>query len=326
MAITLALWALYEFAGPQAWWAELLRYLPYPLYLAPAALALAASLQLGWPWRGAAALALGLVVFDVMGFSWGRGDNVVDTAAVRLMTWNAKSYSLRWADHHARVAREIVEHAPDVLVLQDVPAYGDPAVPLPKPLQAALRDRAVFRHGQYLVASRFPMRDCRAVDMTVASRTEDYVRCMIDVHGREIDLVDVHLVSPRSGLNAARREGLDGLDEWKDNYRERLAQAAALQRDLSGNARPVVVAGDLNAVEVSPVIRTLKALDLRDAFARGGLGWGYTLGHSLRTRFSFLRIDHVLVGPAIGVRDCFVGGADASEHRPVIADLLVPPR
>ncbi len=58
---------------------------------------------------------------------------------------------------------------------------------------------------------------------------------------------------------------------------------------------------DLNAPESSPVIRAL-------------------LG------FSFLRIDRILVSPELGVIDAFAGGAQASEHRPVIADLLLPPR
>jgi endonuclease/exonuclease/phosphatase (EEP) superfamily protein YafD len=38
---------------------------------------------------------------------------------------------------------------------------------------------------------------------------------------------------------------------------------------------------------------------------------------------SFLRIDHILVSPEIGVVSAFAGGKDGSEHRPVIADLLL---
>ena len=38
---------------------------------------------------------------------------------------------------------------------------------------------------------------------------------------------------------------------------------------------------------------------------------------------SFVRIDHILVSPELGVRHSFVGGKEASEHRPVIADLLL---
>jgi endonuclease/exonuclease/phosphatase (EEP) superfamily protein YafD len=62
---------------------------------------------------------------------------------------------------------------------------------------------------------------------------------------------------------------------------------------------------------------------LRDAFSSAGRGYGYTHGHSTRLGFSFLRIDHVLLSPEIGVADCFVGQKEASDHRPVIADLLL---
>jgi vancomycin resistance protein VanJ len=100
-------------------------------------------------------------------------------------------------------------------------------------------------------------------------------------------------------------------------------QARSLAFALAGNPRPLILAGDLNAPESSPVLGTLKAIGLRDAFSAAGIGYGYTHGHSLRPGFSFLRIDHVLVSAGIGVADCFVGGSEASEHRPVIADLLL---
>lgn len=43
----------------------------------------------------------------------------------------------------------------------------------------------------------------------------------------------------------------------------------------------------------------------------------------MRIGFSFLRIDHILVSAGIGVRDVTVGAGDVSDHRPVIADLLL---
>ncbi|MGH9280107.1 MAG: hypothetical protein ACRD12_18660, partial [Acidimicrobiales bacterium] len=36
------------------------------------------------------------------------------------------------------------------------------------------------------------------------------------------------------------------------------------------------------------------------------------------------RIDHVLVSPQIGVLDARVGVGRSSDHRPVIADLVIP--
>jgi endonuclease/exonuclease/phosphatase (EEP) superfamily protein YafD len=90
---------------------------------------------------------------------------------------------------------------------------------------------------------------------------------------------------------------------------------------VSAAKRPVVLMGDLNAPEHSPVVGHLLSTGLRDAFSAAGVGYGYTHGHSLRPHISFVRIDHVLVSPRFGVADTYVGGKDASEHRPVITDL-----
>lgn len=68
-----------------------------------------------------------------------------------------------------------------------------------------------------------------------------------------------------------------------------------------------------------------RAAHCRFAFSSAALGYGYTQGHELKLGFSFLRIDHILVSPTMGVRACCVGGTDGSEHRPVIVDLLPAP-
>jgi len=140
------------------------------------------------------------------------------------------------------------------------------------------------------------------------------------------DLVTVHFESPRSGLVAARHEGLQARDSWERNHEIRLAQSRALARAIGASLRPLIVAGDLNAPDSSAVLGNLRAVGLVDAFASGGRGWGYTYGHTLRPAFSFLRIDHVLASPEFDVVDAFAGGADASDHRPVLADLRLPRR
>ncbi len=124
---------------------------------------------------------------------------------------------------------------------------------------------------------------------------------------------------------AARHEGLEGADEWLQNYQDRLTRARALATGLAALPRPLVVAGDLNAPETSPVIGTLLAAGLRDTFSSDGRGWGYTYGHKIGRGLAFLRIDHILVSPDIGVVGSTVGTGAASDHRPVIADLFLRP-
>jgi endonuclease/exonuclease/phosphatase (EEP) superfamily protein YafD len=149
------------------------------------------------------------------------------------------------------------------------------------------------------------------------------VVCVVDANGFEFELITVHFITPRSGLAALRANPLGAISEWKENISDRMTQAQELANDLRARRLPVIVAGDLNAPESSLVVRQLLETGLRDAFSSAGFGYGHTWGHSLRLRFSFLRIDHILVGPEFGVTDCFVGSALGSEHRPVIADLYL---
>jgi endonuclease/exonuclease/phosphatase (EEP) superfamily protein YafD len=106
---------------------------------------------------------------------------------------------------------------------------------------------------------------------------------------------------------------------------DRLVQSGVLAEHLRlmPKDHPRIVAGDLNAPESSSVVETLLHTGMRDAFSSAGFGYGFTHGHSLKLGLSWLRIDHVLVTDDIGVTQAYVGGKVASEHRPVIADLVL---
>ena len=307
-----------EYAGPLS----LAQYVPFPAWLAPALLALAGSLALGWRWRLAAGAGLALVLAPIMGLSLAPERD--EGPRVRLMTYNIKAYyAVERPDGFAAIAAEIARHDPDLLVLQDARELGAARLADPALGRAVLGDRAVYAYGQYIVASRHPIRDCAPGSIGFRDRAHTFVSCVVRVKGVDIDLLTVHLLTPRHGLNATRAEWLGGLDEWLQNVDDRLEQAEALAANVRQRTRPVVLAGDLNAPPRSLVLRHLKEAGLRDAFAQAGLGYGYSYGHSLKPRFSFLRIDHVLAGRGIGVADCRVGGPEGSTHRPVIADLVI---
>jgi len=305
-----------------SWWLELLQYAPYPAFLLPALLALVMSWRLGWPWRVIAIGALALVATIIMGFSFGRADS--GSGALRMMTYNVKAYrATRYPGVYEALEREVAQRRPDLLVMQDADELTAARRSTPTLLRSVFAGRHVFSHDQYIVVSRYPLRDCRAGDLSFRGQRHSYVRCIVDADGREIELFTAHLLSPRRGLNATRHEGAEGIDDWRQNFEDRLSQSRKLAADVAKRERPLIVAGDLNAPETSPVIRTLLDRGLRDAFSSAGRGYGYTHGHSTMLAISFLRIDHILVSPEIGVVDALAGGKDGSEHRPVIADLVL---
>lgn len=312
--------------GPERFWLlAFTQYLPYPIHLAPALAAVAVSLALGRAWRLAALLALVLVVWVVMGLELHPSEAADGRMRVRVMTYNIKSHlAAAHPDGFARLAREIDAQAPDILLLEDA---GEPSA-LRRlnlaPVAALVGDRQQYAHGQFVIASRYPLRDCAPGAVSAEHLGETSIHCIADIDGTEVDLVAAHLHTPRHGLNATRREALSGgVDDWQQNIAARMAQAADLAGEIRTGTRPVILGGDLNAPEASLVVRTLLEAGLRDAFSTAGFGYGYTYGHALRPGFSFLRIDHLLVSPQIGVADCHAGGSQGSEHRPVIADLLL---
>lgn len=314
-----------ELGNEQIWWLELARFLPYPAYLVPAIGALALSVFLGIWWRLAAVAAVTATATVVMGLALGTGDQ--GSGRLRVMTYNIKSYlAISRSDGYAQIAWEVLQHDPDILFIQDGSKLSGPSQGLPETARAMLKGREIYSHGQYMLASRYPLRACRNGQIPYRGEEHSYIRCIASVAGTDIDLVTAHFVSPREGLAATRHQGFDGLGEWRQNFTDRMTQANLLAGDLARRVRPMIVAGDLNAVQGSPVLGALLATGLRDAFASAGLGYGFTYGHALRLGFSFLRIDHILVSSSLGVRDCFVGGREGSEHRPVIADLLLTRR
>lgn len=318
-----------------AWWAMLvlgperflifssLLYLPFWIVLIPLIGSVGLAWSLGWRWRGIAFAALLVFLWPVMGFNMGHPEP--GSEPIRLMTYNIKAHLI---DRRAGVGgfdgliSEIHRYDPDIVVMQDARIPGVEWVPDSLLLRRIVGSRSVYAFGQYIVASRLPMRGCEVGSIAYDERPHSFVHCLVTVHGQDIDLYTAHLLSPRDGLNAMRWSGIHGRDEWQDNAQDRMAQAEKLAQLLARRLRPAIVAGDLNTPEQSLVIRTLLDTGLRDAFSSAGWGYGYTHGHSLRPHlFSTIRIDHVLVSKEFGVADCFVGGKDGSQHRPVIADI-----
>lgn len=304
-------------------------YLPFPVYVLPAVLAVLASfIWLGRWWQGVAVLSLVVCLTVLMGLSWGRAEE--GHGRVRLMTYNVKSYlALKQPGGLEALGHEIFEHQPDILVMQDAAQalVRESDDGPPRLLQMIGGQRShVHATDEYVVVSRWPIRQCRDGAIPVGDEPHVFVHCEIDVEGRVLQVISAHLITPRQGLRAKHQGQTQwlGLLEWQDNMLMRLRQAGLLAEYLRQlPAGPRVVAGDFNATESSGVVQTLLNTGLRDAYSSASVGYGFTHGHSLLKGLSFLRIDHILVSVDIAVADAFTGGQEASQHRPVIADLYL---
>lgn len=312
---SLAYWAGLE----RSWVLAQLQYLPWLAFLVPAGLALVLAWPMGLRWRAASLASLFLVATVPMGFELNRGE--AGAGRVRFMTYNVKGYlAVARPEGVVPIAYEIALHDADVIVLQDATELANLSS---ESRRAFFGERQVQASGQYLIASRFPLKACGTGSIAFRGLPHSFFHCIAIIEGREVNVVTAHLMTPRMGLNAIRHEGLAGIAGWKQNVADRLAQSEGLAHDLETRRRPMIVAGDFNATQSSLVVRRLLATGLRDAFAVAGVGFGYSYGHSLWPGISFLRIDHILVSEGIAVADCFTGGREGSPHRPVIADLFV---
>ena len=318
--------ALMNALGPERWWfAGVNMFLPQLLWALPGLflLPLTALYARRWIW-----LPLATVLFvagPLMGFCWSRQSapaSVPDGVSLRVMTYNVQL----WQSAYARgVVDEIQKADPDVLLLQDARAAG------PTILDEFLKTWKVASFGQYIIASKFPILDRVVGDISYRGETHTFLRARVNVRGRNVTLSTAHFATPRDALSTFRSPKLLASPEFwaasvpriQRNLSDRMVQARALADDLRHVEDPLVVGGDFNVPASSLASRTLTDLGLVDAFAAGGRGYGYTFGHTLRLRRSFLRLDRILASRHFTVVSSHVGGASGSDHRPVIADLVL---
>jgi endonuclease/exonuclease/phosphatase family metal-dependent hydrolase len=106
------------------------------------------------------------------------------------------------------------------------------------------------------------------------------------------------------------------LDDWRGDL--------ANQPRADPNGTPRILLGDFNATLDHKALRKLIARGYRDAADADGSGlvgtWGPYRGQPLPP----VTIDHVLVDRRIGVRDVQVHDVPRSDHRSVLASLVVP--
>lgn len=302
-------------AGPDRWAVGAVAlYLPQWLWAVPAIPLTVWCWRSARRWLWAPALCVLWAAVPVMGLRWSPARPAPEGALrLRVMTMNVKA---GFGGDSALVLAEVRKHGPDLLLLQDIRGGFRRRI-----VDGLPEAWSVAHDGQYLVASRWPV---RLVSSDAGSgRVRSHVRCVVSVDGREISVTSAHLASPRWGLLSVPRDREEGLEKVRAGVELRFRQAGALAEYAAAERAPVIVGGDLNAPPRSLVCRRLKRAGLRDAFAEGGRGYGFTYGHTLLLRHSFLRIDHLYVSEEWRVLRSWTGGAAASPHRAVIADLAL---
>jgi len=203
------------------------------------------------------------------------------------------------------IATEVREADPDVVILQEVspPTLAGlersgildrfPYRSLnarPDPLGTALLSRLPLDQIEICVIAAMPM-----------------ARATVLVDGHRLRLYNVHTRAPF---------GPGGLALWK-------AQLDGLAQIVGDESGPLILAGDFNAASGHRPFRAVLAAGMRDAHMVRRRWWATTWPSDLRVAPPFARIDHVLVSPHVEVLSVSEGVGRGSDHRPVIADLVI---
>jgi vancomycin resistance protein VanJ len=327
---TLAALTLLNRFGADRWWPGACNlYLPQSIWLFPGLLLCVLCLKLARRWAVFPLLCLVWVSLSIMGFCWPLAAQPKPAAGIplRVMTWNIKYAKFGKLAIPAMLAllSDIDRNRPDLLIFQEAGGALD------GPLGAYLKNWQVRSHGEFIVASRFPLLEPADRRVPLRGKHTFAMRCRLQIGPDLVSVYNVHFESPRDGLGSllAARKNLwtvpKAAREIKSNASYRLVQARLVRESLAREPGPVIVAGDLNSPDSSQACAELRGAGLHDAFAEAGRGYGFTYGHFLYRwiQRSWMRIDHVMMSRQLSTLRSWTGTGKASEHRPVIADLVL---
>jgi endonuclease/exonuclease/phosphatase (EEP) superfamily protein YafD len=314
LVVLLALLALF---GEASWPVVLLLYLPRHPWILPGVLLLPFALRaerraLLWP------LGLGALVwlFPIMGFAlpltWLRPAG----PTIRVLSYNT-TYA---ADGVEGLRALVVETRPDLVLFQWTSHLANEALSGP-----AFEGWTVQRAEQFTVATRFRILSLETGGVPSWSGPP----CAHAVLDTPLGTLDVYSIRPQSArveMGGARIRGVRQrlrrlIDDAKSgrlaelaSFRE--AQARSIAQMVARAQHPVLIAGDSNLPEGSPLLRHYFG-GFKDAFFESSWGFGFTYP----AKVPWLRLDRVLLGSGLDARSFEVLSRRASAHRPVLAEI-----
>lgn len=281
----------------------MLVYMPQPPLLVPPvvmALVCCALRQARLACANVAMLALAVIVL-VPPVLPRAAPKTVSGQRVRIVTWNVHQELRNLPD----IQRTLAQLRPDVVCLQEARLEG-----LSEALPQA--EAARTHEVQTLVQGRIVRQ--RAVPLSDPSHYRWGLETEIELPQGRLTVLNVHyVVGMKSRLRSARHDRPDPIQITREK------QNSAVVKWLRETHGPRIVCGDINTPPNVQMYRDLAA-EATNAFARAGLGWGFTFPR----RLPMTRIDHTWC--AGGVEPVTARAMDglASDHLLLVTDVLLP--
>ncbi|MBI4508376.1 MAG: endonuclease/exonuclease/phosphatase family protein [Deltaproteobacteria bacterium] len=307
LAGLLAVFGLHRVYGDQAWPTTILLFGPRWAWACP--LLILVPLGLIYDRRSLVvqAASLGVVLMPIMGLelAWPSLGTEADGPRLRVITLNTGTIA-----PSKRAFLGLIERfEPDVVALQE--CAEDKVAPLFAGWNF-LSDRGLC------VASKHPLRQKGAARRIIFGRESRAIHYEVEVSGRPVQLVNLHLSTPREGLEAMIAHRWNGLGAMRQAIARRERESRSIGEWIRGLPSPLVVVGDFNMTSDGTLYRRDWS-HLVNAFTE--VGWGF--GYSKFTRWFGIRIDHVLMDRGFSPKACRVGLDLGSDHRPVLAELAI---
>ncbi len=316
LALLLLLLVLWRIVGERHWLLIALLYMPQALYLIPALVLLTVALVTRR--KREAVINLVSVVTVIFLFMHFRVHLPFRRHAPHSQTLRVLTYNIYAGRHGAeKVASVLKESGADIIFLQEARKPQQGNYPDPVPLILAHFPRWHFARSEGLVIlSRHPLSNRKALPL---GQFRKCLTCRVKVGNQSIRLINVHFSTAASGQTLTR-SGRRFREYLRHTAAVRKEETHALLKIIQADTSPLIVAGDFNSPPNSYPHHALTR-DLVDCFDRAGWGFGMTYS-STRPLW---RIDYIFVRGNFAVARCQTFSARASDHRPVMADLSLPP-
>ena len=211
---------------------------------------------------------------------------------------------------NARLVSVLKDYDADLYCLQEMPgpALGDGTAVLSR----AFPDFHLLQNAECAVLGRYEM---LAEPTDLGAWREQ--RVLLQTPHGPLRLLSVRMPLPALELNLLSRRARQTTKAAHDLRKRVFQRLGRASREASAGT-PCILAGDFNTPARSTLLNPIRA-HFTDAFRRKGHGWGNTMTHD----FPVSRIDAIYVSRGIKVLDAEARPNGISDHRTVVANVLV---
>lgn len=245
----------------------------------------------------------------------------LETGDLKILSFNVNGGGEYDENKTESIINLIKKESPDLLFLTEN------FRPLEDSLYEKLRvqythDTRLLHHN--LIYSKYPLYNI-VFYKRLFSGSSYVVKCNTLVKGKELTIVGCHLSSNNYSkdlnyLTPGKVNSLSNIETYITNMSEALVlremEVDSILKDCADLER-VIVMGDMNDVCGSPSMRKFSKSGFKDAWSKGGFGYGATIHHPLP-----YRIDHVLYNKGFrlnGIKKIDVNGI--SDHDALVAEF-----